>query len=984
GTEFRRMAGVNVTEGGTPPALTLALSDTSVDEGDAFVLSADVSRQSAQPLPLMLNITTPPGFSVTDGAVNYGGSVVQQVEFPARTTSHEFARFRLVEDTVNADDGVFSVRATQTTGDTSFVLATPNWLNITLVDNDDDPVVGLAASTTDAGPGEVVTFTIDSGGMRSTGARQIRVAVKGGAVAINNGSHVIPHDPLGNATTIFTVALLAGGVDAEFMVTARDSEDNTTPIVVTLLNGTGYTLRNDREAAVGVRAKPRPIVYVLGFDRPAYSIMEGETARVGFTITPPPPRAVFVNYATADGSGRAGQHYQRTDGRVRFAAGEGSKVIAVPTIQNHVASNASLNFTIHANVIVNGLRLVASRNITISDEDEMPVLSLQAAPRVRVGGNATVRIESNRTVPPQDRMVMVEINGTSVEAVYSSAQGSLSVGSRVRSANGSLTEGVTLPKEHLSTAFVVQAKDADNLTPIVVRLLNGTGYMLHPDPRQQQAVILVQQRSGLAARDVSVAILPQVVGVLLDETASAVAGRSRAFFGDGDGDGNGNGIANDQRWRRLTIGGGSVRSFAEAYARGEAAREANENPWDVPNASRLTQLPDTRLLRFNLAFRGGGADGFAVWGQGFSRGLSGKYSDGGVEFDGDVPGRIIGIERRVRQSLLLGVGFSDISAKFDYTRRDDVGDISRGRHETDLRGYHPYLAWRLRGGGHVWATLGVSDGEVVIRQNGVVDVYRSEVEAETASIGFNTLADGRRQADGSAVSLNFQGDVSYASISETPTQATRDAFLAARAIDLSVARVRIGGVISKHSVLDSGSVFRQSLSLTLRHDSGDVLEGGAVELGASASLELVRGLTIDLSVRTLLFHEESLDESGLRGRIAWATPHADGRGLQLVLAPRWGNTESSSDALLDGGVGAYHYYAEAGSDGNDDARYAFDIRYGIPVFRGGLLTPFITGDAGDIAGASYGSLFTYGDFTAGVEAIAGDEGKAFSRYSRDF
>ncbi|MCG8621109.1 MAG: hypothetical protein MJE68_03770, partial [Proteobacteria bacterium] len=126
GTEFRRMAGVNVTEGGTPPALTLALSDTSVDEGDAFVLSADVSRQSAQPLPVTLNITTPPGFSVTDGAMNYGGSVVQQVEFPARTTSHEFARFRLVEDTVNADDGVFSVRAIQTIGDTSFVLATPN------------------------------------------------------------------------------------------------------------------------------------------------------------------------------------------------------------------------------------------------------------------------------------------------------------------------------------------------------------------------------------------------------------------------------------------------------------------------------------------------------------------------------------------------------------------------------------------------------------------------------------------------------------------------------------------------------------------------------------------------------------------------------------------------------------------------------------------------------------------------------------------
>ena len=983
GTEFKQEAVGHVTEGGTPPVLTLALSAIAVDEGGAFIVSADSDRQSSLPLRLTFNITTPAGFSVTDGSTTYGGgsSVLQQVEFPARTTSHEFGRFMVAEDAVNADNGVFSVRGIKSAADTAFSLNTPNWLNVTLRDNDDDPVVGITASSDSGGGGQQVQFTIDGGGLATAGARRVAVDIMGGATRIDNGTHNVTRMPLANVTTRIYVLLAAGGGNASFTVETHKSSTPIPDIVAMLVHDTGYTINGDQQSArVSVISVAGQVAYALGFDMAGYHIMEGEAAQVGFTIDPPPPSTVWLNYDTSDGSGLAGQHYMGSRGRVRFLAGEGNKTIAVPTIQNDVASNTSVNFTMHANVIVNGLRLVGNRTITISDEDEMPLLSLTAQSRVRVGQNATVSINSNRTKPPQDRVVLVEINGTSVEAVYSSQHGTLAVGRATAGNNGSVTEGVVLPRENLTTSFVVQAKDADNLTPIVVRLLNGTGYMVHPDLSQQQAVILVQQRSGLAAWDVSTAILPQVVGALLDEVGIAVAGRSHAFFGDG-GDGAGGSAEGVRGWQRLTIGGENVRSFAENYARGEAQREAAENPWDAPSASRLTQLPDVRLLRFNLAFGGRGTGSFAVWGQGFSRGLSGKYSAGGVEFEGDVPGRIIGIERRVRQSLLLGVGFSDISAKFDYTRRDDLGDIARGRHETDLRGYHPYLAWRLAGGGHVWATIGVSEGEVVIRQNGVADVYRSEVEAETASIGFNTLADGRRQADGSAVSLNFEGDVSYASIAETPTQQTRDAFLAARAIDLSVARVRLGGVISKHSVLDSGGIFRQSLRLAVRHDSGDILEGGAVELGASASLELVRGLTIDLSVRTLLFHEESLDELGLRGRIAWSAPDANGRGLQLVLAPRWGNTESQSDALLDGG---YHYYAEAGSDGDDDARYAFDIRYGIPVFRGGLLTPFITGDAGDIAGASYGGLFTYGDFTAGVEAVGGDTGKAFSRYSRDF
>ena len=258
------------------------------------------------------------------------------------------------------------------------------------------------------------------------------------------------------------------------------------------------------------------------------------------------------------------------------------------------------------------------------------------------------------------------------------------------------------------------------------------------------------------------------------------------------------------------------------------------------------------------------------------------------------------------------------------------------------------------------------------------------MEYQNYGLGFNTLGDSEVEASGS-LAVNIHGDVNFASIEETPTARTRGAFADARTSDLSVGRTRVGATLSQDKSLAGGGTFRQSLNLALRHDSGDIAEGGAIELGGAVGLQAASGLSLDLSARTLLSHEESIDDWGISGGLRWTTEEFSGagRGLSLVVKPEWGNAASRGDALLDGGVaGMTPSAADAGDDG-DATRYHFDVRYGLALFRDGLLTPFVKGDAGDAESTQYGSAFSFGSFAAGVESAV-DEDNAFIRYQREF
>ncbi|MCG8620991.1 MAG: autotransporter outer membrane beta-barrel domain-containing protein, partial [Proteobacteria bacterium] len=385
---------------------------------------------------------------------------------------------------------------------------------------------------------------------------------------------------------------------------------------------------------------------------------------------------------------------------------------------------------------------------------------------------------------------------------------------------------------------------------------------------------------------------------------------------------------------------------------------------------------------FNRGERGG----VAVWGRGFARNIDGAAD--GVAFDGTVPGSVAGVDARVSQNLLAGVGFSSVAAEFDYTDSGEA-DARDGEYEAELTAVHPYVGYRTEGGANVWAMLGVGEGEVTVKQDEVDDEYVGEVEVQSWGLGFTTLRETVQEGRGQDVSLNWHGDVQVAMVEETPTARTRGTgtFDAVGTTEIEVGRARLGAEVSQVVALDGGGVFSQSFDLAVRHDSGDLAEGGAVEVAGAVGLDLPVGLRLDLSARSLLFHEESVEDWGVRGGVAWVSqPGYGGRGLTLSVVPEWGNVAGRGDALLAGGVEAVAGAGGVAAGDEAVARYGFDVRYGIPLLRGGLLVPYVSGDAGDVGeSAVYGGAYNLGRFAAGVEAAAGDDaGNAFIRYQRDF
>ena len=893
---------------------------------------------------------------------------------------------------------------------------------------DSDLGVSLTPATQDVVEGSMAQLNLTVTGSSRTGDLDVTLVTED--VTAVAGTHYRAV----NETLTFTASETAKSVN----VTTLDNglaDGTTRELNVTAIAQLNATTNVTLRAVVRIVDSGLAVTFTPA----TQEVVEGETARLSISV-PGTGRTedVDVVVTTADVTAVAGEDYTAVNQTLTFAPSETSKDIAVVTLDNAVAGDGVrvLNVTAVA-------ALDAATNVTllaevrISDNDMPPMISLRGPQSIGRGQNATYTLTTEGGVVSNESLaIMVEING-SVEAIYNSTTGPAimpvaieapsdggvqpaQVGG-VRVAQTTMTStvvNVTLPARTSSVPVVVTAANQPNAM-ISVRVLAGSGagagnYSVTPVMAAQMAVTQVRA-AGFDAGRVTKAILPQVVGAMLDETGAAISGRVQDSFGDstqvgvrgsrqgfdsGSGDGSAGGSAGAGSGKvGLRVNGVAVDDYVVETltdaVRAEAEREAAEKPWDAPDAAgrrSLLELPDLGALAYTLDFNRGERGGVAVWTQVFGRSIEGEAD--GVAFDStELQGVVSGVDARVSQNLLAGVGFSSVASEFDYSVAG-AGATAEGTYEAELASVNPYVGYRTEGGANVWANVGVGEGEVTVKQAEVDADYEGEVEWQSWGVGFTSLWETVAEGAGRDVSLNWHGDVQMAMVEETATALTRrsGAFDGLGGSEIEVGRARFGAEVSQVVALDGGGVFTQSFDLAVRHDSGDLAEGGAVELAGAVGLDLPVGLRLDLSGRTLIFHEESVEDWGVRGGLAWVSqPGYGGRGLQLSVVPEWGNVAGRGDALLAGGVEAVAAGGLAGveagaGDGLAEVRYGFDVRYGIPLLRGGLLVPYVSGDAGDVgASAVYGGAYNVGRFAAGVEAAAGDdEGNAFVRYKREF
>ena len=232
---------------------------------------------------------------------------------------------------------------------------------------------------------------------------------------------------------------------------------------VELSNPGGSTLADP--IGVGtIRADPAPSLRIGD----ATPVAEDDEAVFTVTLTPPNEQVVTVDYTTTDGTAVADEDYSATSGTLRFAPGDTSKTIRVPTLRDAVAEPVETFTVVLSNP--SGTNVVHDTGVgTITDEG-LPGLSIADAPTVAEGGEAVFPV----TLNPASRQVVTVAyatqDGTAVaDSDYTATSGTLRFepGETIQNIQvATLRDAIAEPSE----SFTVELSD-----PVGTAITNSTG-----------------------------------------------------------------------------------------------------------------------------------------------------------------------------------------------------------------------------------------------------------------------------------------------------------------------------------------------------------------------------------------------------------------------------------------------------------------------------------------------------------------------------
>ena len=232
---------------------------------------------------------------------------------------------------------------------------------------------------------------------------------------------------------------------------------------VELSNPGGSTLADP--IGVGtIRADPAPSLRIGD----ATPVAEGDEAVFTVTLTPPNEQVVTIDYTTTDGTAVADEDYSATSGTLRFAPGDTSKTIRVPTLRDAVAEPVETFTVVLSNP--SGTNVVHDTGVgTITDEG-LPGLSIADAPTVPEGGEAVFPVTLN---PASSQVVTV---------AYATQDGTAVTDSDYTATSGTLRfePGETIQNIQVATLRDASAEPSESFTvelsdPVGTAITNSTG-----------------------------------------------------------------------------------------------------------------------------------------------------------------------------------------------------------------------------------------------------------------------------------------------------------------------------------------------------------------------------------------------------------------------------------------------------------------------------------------------------------------------------
>ena len=363
---------------GDPSTATAAVEDDDAPTVSIGAPAAAVAEGGTLRFPLTLNragyrdITL--DYAVTGGtadAADYtdaGGGTLTIAA--GDTTAH--IELGAVDDTVDeSDEETVEVTISNPQPSGAATIGTAMATG-TITDNDAAPTVTLVltpASITEAAGQSTVTATLDH---PSSEATTVTVTVTPVAPAMAD-------DYTLSANLALTIP--AGATESEGVVTITaenndvDAPDKTVTVSATATNDRGVTNPQD----VTLTITDDDLVELSVDD---VSVAEGDsgstTMQFTVTLNPAAKGEVTVDWATSDGTARAGTDYTSGSGSLTFGVGETSKTVTV-TVTGDTVDEPNETFTVSLSSVSGATLVKATGTGTITDDDDAPTVSVSDA-----------------------------------------------------------------------------------------------------------------------------------------------------------------------------------------------------------------------------------------------------------------------------------------------------------------------------------------------------------------------------------------------------------------------------------------------------------------------------------------------------------------------------------------------------------------------------------------------------------------------------
>ena len=291
-----------------------------------------------------------------------------------------------------------------------------------------------------------------------------------------------------------------------------------------------------------------------------------------------------------------------------------------------------------------------------------------------------------------------------------------------------------------------------------------------------------------------------------------------------------------------------------------------------------------------------------------------------LDWSGNMVSAHVGVDGRLASDILAGLAASYSSGTFDFTDRTGASPVT-GTYATTMTSVNPYLAWFSGDRGNaVWGSAGYGWGDIEVddQREGL---RTSPVRSVTGAAGgsYQLLESGiggvRVKAEGWAGQVMVDGSERVDSVT------------------LAMQRGKLALEWTQGFRSAAGHEVAIVLEGGMRYDNGDGVNGTSGEVGGGLRYTNAGvGVTAEGRGRLLVSAREGYEEWGLGGMILF-DPAARGQGLQVRLAPSYGDAASGVNQLWERGVSGAVRDHDMGPAANLDG----EVAYGVAGFQG---TPY--------------------------------------------